>query len=312
MGLDPQVQVVLEGMAAMGLSPFEEMTPAQARDTARGFAPLMGPPEDVDAVEELSAPGPAGPVPVRLYRPLGSGDGPLPVVVYFHGGGYTFGDVGMFDANNRYLANRAGCVVAAVTYRLAPEHPYPAAVEDAWAATKWVAENATSIGADPARVAVGGDSAGGALATVVARMARDRGGPPICFQLLVFPVTDCSFDTPSHKENGEGYLLTRSLMEWFWGNYLGPGNDGTDPDISPLRARDLSGLPPALVITAEFDPLRDEGEAYAARLAEAKVDVDVHRYDGQVHVFTWLSAVVDAGRAALDEGAAALRRAFGS
>jgi acetyl esterase len=312
MGLDPQVQVVLEGLAAMGLPPLEEMTPQQARDTARGFAPLMGPPEEVAGVEELSAPGPGGPIPVRLYRPLGAGGGPLPVAVYFHAGGYTLGDVDMCDAIYRRVANRAGCLVAAVTYRLAPEHRYPAAVEDAWAATAWVAENAASIGADPARLAVAGDSAGGGLATVVARKARDRGGPPICFQLLVYPFLDCSFDTPSHKENGEGYILTTSLMRWFQDNYLGPDNDGSDPDISPLRAPDLSGLPPALVITAEFDPLRDEGEAYAARLAEAKVDVDVHRYDGQVHIFTWLAGVVDAGRAAIDEGADALRRAFGT
>jgi acetyl esterase len=312
MGLDPQVKTIIDGIASMGLPPFEEMTPEEARTAVRGFTPLMGPPEEVAGVEELAAPGPGGPVPIRLYRPLGAPDGPLPIVVQFHWGGFTFGDVDMFDANNRHVANRARCLVAAVTYRLAPEHPYPAAVEDAWAATTWLAENAASLGADANRLAVSGESAGGTLATVVARMARDRGGPPICFQILVYPFLDCSFGTPSHKENGEGYLLTTPLMRWFLDNYLGPDNDGSHPDISPLRTPDLSGLPPALVITAEFDPLRDEGEAYAARLAEAKVDVDLHRYDGQVHSFTALAAVVDAGRAALDEGADALRRAFGS
>jgi acetyl esterase len=313
MVLDPQVKLVVDGIASMGLPPFEELTPEEARVAVRAFTPLMGPPEEVAGVEEVTAPGPGGPVPIRLYRPLGAPEGPLPVVLQFHWGGFTFGDVDMFDANNRHVANQAKCLLAAVTYRLAPEHRFPAALEDAWAATIWVAESAASLGADPSRLAVSGESAGGNLAAVVARRARDRGGPPICFQLLVFPWCDVfSFDTPSYKENGESYVLTRSLMEWYRAHYLGPDNDGSDPDVSPLRTPDLSGLPPALVITAEYDPLRDEGEAYAARLAEAGVEVELHRYDGQIHVFTALSAVVDAGRAALDEGAAALRRAFGS
>jgi acetyl esterase len=312
MGLDPQAKLVLDGLAAMGMPPLEELPPEESRQTVSAMAFLMGEPEEVAAVEELAAPGPGGPVPIRLYRPLGTGEGPLPVVLHFHQGGYTVGNVEVFDTNHRAMANRAGCLVAAVTYRLAPEHPYPAALEDAWAATVWLAENAASLGADPTRLAVSGESAGGTLATVVARKARDRGGPPICFQLLVYPATDCSFDTPSHKENGEGYFLTTSMMRWFWDNYLGADNDGSDPDISPLRTPDLSGLPPALVITAEFDPLRDEGEAYAARLADAGVDVELHRYDGQIHSFTAMAGVIDAGRAALDEGADALRRAFGS
>ena len=311
MGLDPQVKLVLDGLESMGLPPLEEMPVEEAREAVRALSFLMGEPEEVGSVEEVAAPGPGGPVPIRLYRPLGAGPEPLSVVLYFHQGGWTVCDVPMFDPLWRRVANRAGCLVAAVTYRQGPEHPYPAAVEDAWAATNWVADNAAGIGADPDRLAVAGESAGGTLATVVARKARDQGGPRLCFQLLVYAALDCSFDTPSFEENGEGYFLTSSLMRWFWANYLPPDNDGSDPDISPLRAPDLSGLPPTLVITAEFDPLRDEGEAYAARLAEAGVDVELHRYDAQIHSFTAMAGVVDAGRAAVDEGADALRRAFG-
>ncbi|MHB8992779.1 MAG: alpha/beta hydrolase, partial [Chloroflexota bacterium] len=195
-------------------------------------------------------------------------------------------------------------------YRLAPEHKFPAAVDDTYAATRWVADNAAVLGADPDCIAVGGDSAGGNLATVVALRARDEEGPRLCHQLLLYPVTNYGFDTPSYRENGSGYMLTLADMEWFWAHYLAGEVDGRHPHASPLRAEDLSGLPPALVLTAEFDPLRDEAEAYAARLREAGVPVTLTRYDGMVHNFVRLYAALDGGRRALDQVGGALREAF--
>lgn len=310
MGLDPQCAAVLAALSSMGLPAICEMTPPKAREVTRALSLLMGEPEEVDAVHEVEIPGPAGAVPARVYRP--AVDGPLPATVFFHGGGWVFGDPDLTDPITRALANRTGSVVVSVDYRLAPEHPYPAAPEDCYAAVRWVAEHGESFGADPSRVAVAGDSAGANLSTVVCLMARDRGGPRLAFQALVYPVTDYSFDTPSHRENGEGYLITTGDMRWFWGHYLSGGGDGTDPYASPLRAPDLSALPPAFIATAEFDPLRDEGEAYGHRLAEAGVAAEVRRYDGQMHGFFWMPAAVERGRELMDDMAAALRKAFES
>ena len=305
MPLDPQAKALLDQMAEAGAPPFESLTPEQARELILQMRELAGPPEPVAGVEDSMIPTPDGQIPVRIYTPEGSG--PFPVLVYFHGGGWVIGSVDTIDPPCRALANAAGCVIVSIDYRLAPEDKFPAAPEDCYAATRWVAEYAAGISADPSRMAVGGDSAGGNLAAVVALMARDRGGPPLAYQLLVYPVTNYDFSTASYEENGEGYLLTKNAMVWFWDHYLRTEEDGAHPYASPLRAPDLRGLPPALVITAEFDPLRDEGEAYARRLQEAGVPVALKRSDGMIHGFWQMGGVLDQGKKVLADRAAALR-----
>jgi acetyl esterase len=220
---------------------------------------------------------------VRIYTP--DAPSPRPVVAFFHGGGFVICSVETHDGLARRLVNALGAVVVSVEYRLAPEARCPAAAEDCYAATQWVHEHAAELGADPARLMVAGDSAGGNLAAVVSLMAREQGGPPITSQVLVYPVIDAACDAPSYAENGEGYFLEATGMRWFWDHYLGPDGDGEHQNASPIRARDLSGLPPAVVITAEFDPLRDEGEAYAKALQAAGVPVVARRYDGMIHGF---------------------------
>ena len=268
----------------------------------------LGPRPEVAAVKDLEVPGPAGRIPVRVYRPSERTD--LPVLVYVHGGGWAICSIETHDVTCRELANAAGCAVVSVGYRLAPEHRFPAAPEDCYAALEWVARHAASIGADPARIAVGGDSAGGNLAAVVSLIARERGGPRLRHQLLVYPVTDHAFETPSYRENAKGPLLTTEMMRGFWGLYLAREEDGRNPHASPLRAADLSGLPPAQVITAEYDPLRDEGEAYARRLAAAGVPVVQRRYDGMIHGFFGFTALIDRAGEAVAEAARELRRGF--
>src|SRR5438093_13283858 len=275
MPLDPEAKMLLEQLTAV-VRPFDELSVDEARAAIATLSAAAGEGEAVARVENRALPGPLGEIPVRVYTP--EGRAPFPVLVYFHGGGWVIGSLETHDGICRHLANAAGAVVVSVDYRLAPEHPFPASGEDAYAATRWAADNAASFGGDPRRVAVGGDSAGGNLAAVVSLMARDRGGPPLVFQLLVYPVTDFSFDTPSYSENAEGYLLSAESMRWFWGHYLADPADGKHPHASPLQAENVRGLPPALVITAEYDPLRDEGEAYAARLKQAGVPVTVSRY----------------------------------
>jgi acetyl esterase len=315
MPLDPQCQGLLAAMESMGLPAFADQTPEQTRETVLGLSMLMGEPEEVAGVEDRALPGPDGPVPVRIYTPVDAGPGPLPVVVWFHLGGFVFGSVEWVDPITRALANRSGCIVVSVDYRLAPEHPYPAARDDAWTAVTWVAEHAAEIGADPDRLAVGGDSAGGNLATVACLMAREQGGPPIAFQVMIYPTTDASeesYELPSHRENGAGdRLVSNADLQLWWRHYLSGGADPGNPHISPLQAPDLSGLPPALVITAEYDPLRDPGEAYARRLAEAGVPTELRRYDGQIHAFFILPAAVERGRECMDEVGEALRKALG-
>jgi acetyl esterase len=262
----------------------------------------------VAIVKDLEIPGPAGRIPVRVYRPSERAE--LPVLVYLHGGGWAICSLETHDASCRELANAADCVVVSVDYRLAPEHRFPAAPEDCYAALTWTARNAPSLGADSRRLAIGGDSAGGNLSAVVALMARDREGPRLCHQLLVYPVTDHSFDTDSYRENADAPILTREIMQGFWGLYLSRAEDGRHPYASPLRAEDLSGLPPAHVITAEYDPLRDEGEAYARRLSAAGVPVEQRRFDGMVHGFFGFGELIDLAREAVDDAARELRRAF--
>ncbi len=306
MPLDPQAQAVLDQMAAMGLPPAHTVSPEEARINLNARPRSPGP--EMAKVEDRVIPGDGPDIPVRIYTPHGSG--PFPGMVWFHGGGWVVGNLDTADGNARHVAAGAGCVVVSVGYRLAPEDKFPAAADDSYAATRWVAENAASIGVDPARIAVGGDSAGGNLAAVVSLMARDRGGPPLVFQLMVYPATERNFETESCRENADGYLLTTDSMKWFWAHYLSSEEDVANPYAAPMAADDLTGLPPALVITAEFDPLRDEGEAYGRRLQEAGVPATNSRYDGMIHGFFSMSLVIDKGREAVLEASAALRAAF--
>jgi acetyl esterase len=307
MPLHPEAQQLLAALDAAGLPPFEHMTVPQAREAAKGFIDLQGEPEEI-ATEDRTIPGPAGDIPARVYTP--GGDGPKPVIVYFHGGGWVIGDLDVCDNPVRRIANRTGAVVVSIDYRLAPEHVYPAAFDDSFAATAWVAEHAAELGGDPERIATCGDSAGANLAAAVAIAARDRQGPRLAAQLLLYPVTDFNFTTPSYEQNGEGYLLTKGSMQWFWAHYLGAQELGKDALACPARADNLVGLPPAFVATAEFDPLRDEGEAYAANLRNASVDVTAKRYDGMLHGFAWTLGATPSGAVLIDDLATALRNAL--
>ena len=307
MALDSQAKFLLEQMEAAGAPPMSSLSPEEARLTT-DFSALAGIPEKVGRVENQVIPGPGGDIPVRIYTP--NGEGPFPSLVFYHGGGWVIGDLDTVDVPCRLLANRANCVVVSVDYRLAPEHKFPAAADDAYAAAKWVVENGPSIKVDSSRVAVGGDSAGGNLAAVVSLMARDKNEIDLAYQLLIYPVTNHSYETVSYSDNADGYLLTKDSMIWFWDHYLRNPQDGDNPYASPLKAEDLSGLPPALVITAEFDPLRDEGEAYAQRLKEAGVSVEETRYNGMIHGFFWMPGALDQGMKAVNQAADALKRAL--
>lgn len=308
MPLDPTTEAILAELAEAGGFAMSEMAPEEAREMYRAMQP-PAPEIEVGAVADRRIPGPEGEIPVRIYRP--EGDGPFPLHVHFHGGGWVIGDLDTHDADCREICAGAGCVVVAVDYRMAPEHPFPAAPEDCYAATCWAAEHAQELGARTGTVSVGGDSAGGNLAAVVSLMARDRSGPEIAFQLLIYPVTDCAMNTGSYHANGEGYMLTRDSMNWFWGHYCPDPAQRTDPLASPARAADLSGLPPALVMTAEFDPLRDEGEAFAEKLQAAGVGVELRRFEGLIHGFFSQARMVPAARAGIDAAVAALRAAHG-
>ncbi len=307
MPVHPEAQQLLAALAAAGLPPFEHMTVPQAREAAMGFIDLQGEPEEI-ATEDRTIPGPAGNIPIRVYTP--AGDRPKPMIVYFHGGGWVIGDLDVCDNPVRRIANRTGAVVVSVDYRLAPEHVYPAAFDDSYAATAWVAEHAAELGSDPERIATCGDSAGGNLAAAVAIAARDRQGPRLAAQLLLYPATDFNFTTESYDQNGEGYLLTKGSMQWFWAHYLGAQELGKDAFACPARADDLAGLPPAFVATAEFDPLRDEGEAYAANLRTAGIDVTAKRYDGMLHGFAWTLGATPSGAVLIDDLATAFRQAL--
>ncbi|WP_433504303.1 alpha/beta hydrolase [Pseudonocardia halophobica] len=305
MPVHPEAQTLLDALAEQGMPPFPQMTVPMARAAAKGFLDLQGEPEPI-AVDERRITGPASQIPVRIYTP--DGDGPKPLVVYFHGGGWVIGDLDIVDRPLRSIANRSGAVIVSVDYRLAPEHVAPAAFDDCYAATVWAAENAAELGADPNRLIVAGDSAGGHLAASVAQAAKDRGGPAIAAQLLLYPVTDFDFSTPSYEENADGYLLTRGAMEWFWAHYLGAQSDDLDY-LCPGRREDVSGLPPAYVATSEFDPLRDEGENYARKLEAAGVPVTLKRFDGMLHDFLWTLGATPSGAGIIDEIADAVRKA---
>lgn len=310
MPLDPEARAYLDYLATLGRKPYREQTLASVRENQFAILAFAGASEPVARIHERTIPGPGGAIPVRIYTPA-SHSGLLPVLVYFHGGGWVLGTLDTHDNVCRQLANQTPCVVVAVDYRLAPEHKFPAAVEDADAAVVWVAEHADEIGADATRVAVGGDSAGGNLAAVVAQIARDRGSPPVAFQLLIYPVTDhYAAGMASYEENADGYYLTRDSMIWFIDHYLRDSEDKGDPRFAPLRQPDLRGLPPALVMTAEYDPLRDEGERYVERLRAAEVPTRLIRYDGMIHGFFRLPAAMSRANQAIADAAASLREAL--
>ncbi len=289
MAVDAEVQALLDMLEQGGGGSLSAGSPEEARAQFRLLTvdardPATVP--EVGAVEDLSVDGGDGPRPARLYRPEAGGDHALPVLVFLHGGGFVIGDLDTHDSQARRLCRDLHALVVSVDYRLAPEHPFPAAVEDCLAATRWLADNAEELGGDGQRLAVGGDSAGGNLAAVVAQRCRDEGGPTLAAQLLIYPVTDLSQDDgryPSRVENAEGYLLTQDDMDWFTASYVAEGQEA-DPMASPLLG-ELRGLPPAVVVTAEFDPLRDEGDAYARALREAGVEVTHERFDGLIHGF---------------------------
>jgi len=309
MPLHARAEELRQRRIAAGTPPLYTQTLAEAR--AADLADIeagRGEKEPVHQVEDRELPGGDGSIPVRLFRP--AVDGPLPALVYFFGGGWTLGQLETCDAVCRTLTNRIGCLTMAVGYRLAPEHPFPAAVTDCYDALRWLADQAGELGVDPARIAVGGDSAGGNLAAASTLLNRAGGGPVLAAQLLVYPNTLYGADTPSMAEHDDPSLFNRRSVAWYWGHYLADPADGEHPLASPLLAPDLAGLPPALVITAECDPLRDEGEQYAQRLAEAGVPVELTRYDGVMHGFFTMSGVLPDADRALVQAAGFLRERF--
>jgi acetyl esterase len=293
-------------------SAYSKLSPAQARARIRAnAAAAAGPRRSSPVVTDLTIPGAEGTIAARFYEPPGIGLEMRPLIVYFHGGGWTIGDLDTCDGVCRFLALNAPATVLSVDYRLAPEHPFPAAVEDALAAYRWAAIDNSRLGADPDRIAVAGDSAGGNLAAAVSLLARDGGGPVPAMQILIYPTTDAVGGQPSRDEFSSGFLLSRTDMDWFEDHYLPPGADRADPRISVLRAADLSGLPPAYIATAGFDPLRDEGEEYAERMREAGVAVTLRRHPDLTHSFANMTAVSETANAAMLELAGAVGAGLG-
>jgi acetyl esterase/lipase len=312
MPLDPDAETLLAMMHAAGRPPFETLTPDEARQAFRaGRAVTQPEPQDVAEVRDLSCPGPLSEIRLRAYRPLGSAAHEvLPALVYFHGGGWLLGDLDSHDVACRHYANSARCRVVSVDYRMAPEQKFPAAVDDCAAATRWIVEKSGALGIDAARLAVGGDSAGGTLAAVMALMARDGDLPPLAFQLLVYPATDMAMTHGSYRRITEGLILTSRTMAWFIDHYLRGPEDAYDWRASPLRAADLSGVAQALVLTCSYDPLCDEGIAYARRLEREGVRVTHLHFSDQPHGFVGQGRIIRAGNTALDMISAALKSAL--
>jgi acetyl esterase len=310
MPLDPDAETLLAMMREAGRPPMETLTPEEARQAFKAGRSVVQPdPQDVAEVRDMSCPGPHGPIKLRAYRPIGTkADEVLPALVYYHGGGWLLGDLDSHDVACRHYANAAKCRVVSVDYRMAPEYKFPAAVDDSAAATGWVIAQADALGIDRKRVAVGGDSAGGNLAAVMALMARDGDLPSLVFQLLVYPVTDLGMTHESYRRVTEGVPLTAKTMDWFIDHYLHGPKDRADWRASPLRAADLSGVAPALVLTASYDPLCDEGVAYAERLEREGVHVVHLHFSDQLHGFVGQGRIIRAGTMALDMMAAALKK----
>ncbi|WP_415768928.1 alpha/beta hydrolase [Pseudomonas sp. LB3P38] len=310
MPLHPQAKAALELLSLMPPMDYS-MDGAQIRavlaQMPEGQSPFS-PGDEVRRIEDLSIEGPAGRLSLRLYYP--DAEGPLPITLYLHGGGFVFGSPQMHDNVCRCLANRAASLVVSVDYRLAPEAKFPAALDDSLAALNWVVSHAPSLGGDPSRIAIAGDSAGGNLATVIANIDAQNAAPTLCHQVLLYPVTDCRFDSPSYQARGEDYFLTTEMMQWYWDQYLPDQSAANDPRASPLRATLSPAVAPATLITAEYDPLCDEGEAYAQALRAAGVIARLHRWDGQIHGFASMLGVIDAADEALSVAATALQLAF--
>jgi acetyl esterase len=307
MPVDPQIQALLD--MGTGVPATNTLSVADARAQYEARIALMAPAAEVAAVTERTISGPGGDLKLRIYRP--AGQGPFPILAFFHGSGFVLCSLDTHDGMCRNLCAGAGCIVASVDYRLAPEHKFPAGLDDCVVATGWLAEHAAELEGDAGRLAVGGDSAGGNLAAAAALRIRDEAGPALCGQLLIYPVTDYHTPgTPSYRANAEGYGLTRDTMVWFWDHYLRDPADAAHPYASPLRARDFSSLPPALVVTAEYDPLRDEGEYYAEKLRAAGSRVVMSRWAGVNHGFFFWAGLVDKAGDAIDESCAWLRGIF--
>jgi len=311
MPLDPLMKDFLDQMALQPTPKLWEMPPALARETMIAMTQLIGPKDvPIGKVVTRAIPAAHGEIPIRVYTPVAGGAEPMPAMVYFHGGGWVIGNLDTHDGVCRILANESRCRIVAVDYRLSPEHKFPAAVEDAFAAVSWIESNASDMGIDANRLAVGGDSAGGALAAVVAQMAKEKGKPKLSFQLLFFPVTQIGEETISLRDFAEGFFLEAQTLNWFYDHYLDADADKNDPRISPLRAKTVSGLPPAYVMVAGFDPLHDEGVAYAEKLREAGVAVTLDDYPDLVHDFILMQAVVPQAKEALVAAAGALKSAL--
>ena len=312
MPLHPQAQAVIEGWEAMGMPPFETLSLEEGRQVIESVRNFMVPVEEVVSIEDLPFPGPEGEIGLRIYRP--EGEGLLPAVFYFHGGGFSSGSLDLVDPICRLLSNRSGCMVISIDYRLAPEHPYPAAVTDAYIAISWVGAYGEGFGVDTSRLAVVGDSAGATIATAACMLIRDKslGEPEIKLQYLLCPVTDLvKFETPSYQEFGEGgHVLTTAMMRHWKGYYLKGREEGMhyEPYCSPIREQNLGNLPPTIIVTAEYDPLRDEGEAYGQLLLMNGVMAEVRREEGMIHNFFWFGGAIDRGREILEDVGADLRK----
>jgi len=311
MPLDPLLKTFLDQLAAQPQPKLWETEPPEARELFAAFMQAVGPKDvPIGKITNLSIPGPAGSIPARSYSPIAVGSEPHATLIFFHGGGFVIGSVDTHDGLCRMLANLSGCRVISVEYRLAPEHKFPAAVEDAFAAASWIETNAAQLGVDANRLAVGGDSAGATLAAVVSQLARDKGAPKLAFQLLLFPTTDISADTNSKRTFTSGYFLEAKDIDWFFRYSFAPDADHADPKASPLLAENLAGLPPAYIMAAEFDPLHDEGVAYAEKLRAAGVAVTLDDRSAMIHDFVYLQAVLPQAAEALGSAAAALKAAL--
>lgn len=309
---DRQSQALLDARRAAGIPPVHRQTLAEVRGSRKDWRVAQPVPKlTVDSIFEREVPVAGGSIRIRFYR-HGEAVSLRPAIVYYHGGGWVLGDLDHSDALCRWLAVESGALVANVDYRLAPEHRYPTAAEDAFAAFRWIAANADTLGTDPGRIAVSGGSAGGNLAAVVTLMARDRGGIRPAAQVLAYPVLDNACDTPSYREYADGYLVAAEDMRWYWQQYLNRPEEAEQPYAVPMKAADLSGLPPALIITAECDPIRDDGERYAARLEDARVPVTLSRYEGALHGFFAQPGLMATGTAAVAEAIRFLREAMGT
>ncbi len=307
MPIDPQIQALLDRGA--GVPDTHTLPVDEARRLYESRIAAMAPAAEVASVDERSIDGPGGPLKLRVYTP--AGEGPFPLMVFFHGSGFVLCSLDTHDGMCRNLAAGIGCVVVSVDYRLAPEHKFPAGPDDCLTATRWAAEHAAELSADPSRIMVAGDSAGGNMAAVTALRVRDEGGPALCGQMLLYPVTDYyTSGSPSYVENANGYGLTFDTMKWFWDHYLSDPSEAEHPHASPMRTEDLSGLPPAFALSAEFDPLRDEAEAYGERLRAAGVPAEITRRPGMNHGFMFWAGRVDGADAAMADACAWARTVF--